>query len=116
MTSGIGEDAKLASLVAAHQNANDLLLSFVKNAESMHGILSYEQDDELRQCYERILTAKDSIESEIAASQPRTLTALAIKMRVAFYCDQLSQAQKGCLNEKILYPALRDLERLANTA
>ena len=110
------EDARLASLIVAYQNTNDLLLSFIRDAERQHGILSYELNDELRKHYERILEAKDVIEAEIVDFRPPSLTTLVTKMRIAFYCDHLSQAKIGCINEEILYPALGDLERLVDTS
>ena len=109
----IDEDARLADLITALQSTDNFLLSFIKDAEHMRGVLSYELNDDLRKHHERILAARDDIEAEIAMTRPKSLKALLTKMRMAFYCDHLSQAEHGCVNEEVLYPALCDLERLA---
>jgi hypothetical protein len=66
--------------------------------------------------YDRLVAHEDRVLAAIAWTAPDSVAGLAIKMRVATWCDDLAEAGAGEPMETVFLPALYDLKRLAAEA
>ena len=110
--SGAAEDeARIARLAARYRRASAALVDWVEAAERRHGTLAYERRPELRGRY-RALAARDRrCTRALARARPGSLRGVVLKLRPAFYCEDLREAEADC-DAEVLLAALGDLERL----
>ena len=105
-------DARIATLAARHRRTTTALVDWVIEAERRHGPFAHENRPEYRARYEALATLDRMATEALAKSRPASLRGLVLKLRPAFYCDTLYDAEPDC-DADILLAALHDLERLA---
>ncbi len=105
-------DARIATLAARHRRATTALVAWVTEAEHRHGPFAYETRPEYCARYEALATLDRLATEALARSRPASLRGLVLKLRPAFYCETLYDAEPDC-DADILLSALHDLERLA---
>ncbi len=112
---GAADDARIAVLAARYRRAAAALVDWVEAVERRHGPLAYERRPEYRQRYAALADLDRRCTEALARARPASLRGLVLKLRPAFYCDSLCEAEPDC-DADILMAALRDLERLAAAA
>ena len=105
-------DARIARLAARYRRAMADLLDWVEAAERRHGPLAYERLPAYRGRYEALVRLDRICTAELVRARPGSLRGLVLKLRPAFYCDSLYDAEPDC-DAEVLVAALHDLERLA---
>ena len=109
------DDARIAILAARYRRATAELVEWVEEAERWHGPFAYERRAEYRRRYDRLVSLDRLSTEALARARPASLRGLVLKLRPAFYCDSLYDAEPDC-DADILIAALHDLERLAEDA
>ena len=109
---GAAEDARIAVLAKDYRRAAAALVDWVEAAERRHGPLAYERQPAYRRRYAALADLDRRCTEALARARPASLRGLVLKLRPAFYCDSLCEAEPDC-DADILMAALRDLERLA---
>ena len=107
-------EARIALLAARYRRAAAALVDWVEAAEQRHGPLAYERRPEYRGRYAALAALDRRCTEALARARPASLRGLVLKLRPAFYCDSLYDAEPDC-DANILIAALHDLERLAGT-
>ncbi len=105
-------DARLTALARQYRQATADLTGWIAAVERRHGPGAYDARPELRRPYAALLAREDRALAALAAARPDSVRGLAIKLRAAFYCDDLRDAEPDHI-PTLLSPALGDLERLA---
>ena len=105
-------EARIALLGARYRRVTAALVDWVEAAERRHGPLAYERRPAYRRRYEALVRLDRACTAALARARPASLRGLVLKLRPAFYCDSLCEAEPDC-DADILMAALRDLERLA---
>lgn len=108
-------DARIAVLAARYRRVAAALVDWVEAVERRHGPLAYERRPEYRDRYAALAELDRRCTEALARAWPASLRGLVLKLRPAFYCDSLCEAEPDC-DADILMAALRDLERLAGAA
>ena len=104
-------DLRVAVLAERYQRASEAVIDLINEAERRHGPFAYQEPGHSGR-YHACLAFRERCTEALARTRPTSIQGLLLKMRSAFYCDSLHEADLDC-NEKILIPALRDLEHLA---
>ena len=111
--SGAAEDeARIARLAARYRRASAALVDWVEAAERRGGPLAYLRRPAWRGRYEALAARDRRCTEALARARPASLRGVVLKLRPAFYCDDLREAEADC-DADILLAALGDLERLA---
>ncbi len=105
-------DARIAFLAARYRRSMDALVDWIDFAEQRHGPLAYRERPEYRARYEELVAIDRLHTTALAQARPTSLRGLVLKLRPAFYCRTLYDAEPDC-DAAILVPALWDLEWLA---
>ena len=105
-------EARIALLAARYRRAAAALVDWIDEAERRHGPLAYERRPEYRGRYAALAALDRRCSEALARARPASLRGLVLKLRPAFYCDSLYDAEPDC-DASILIAALHDLERLA---
>ncbi len=105
-------EARIALLGARYRRVTAALVDWVEAAERRHGPLAYERRPAYRRRYEALVRLDRACTAALARARPASLRGLVLKLRPAFYCDSLYDAEPDC-DADILIAALHDLERLA---
>ena len=108
----LDDDLRIALLGARYRRVTAALVDWVEAAERRHGPLAYERRPAYRRRYEALVRLDRACTAALARARPASLRGLVLKLRPAFYCDSLCEAEPDC-DADILMAALRDLERLA---
>ncbi len=109
------DDARIAVLAARYRRATAELVHWVEAAERRHGPFAYERRAEYRGRYDALVVLDRLATEALARARPASLRGLVLKLRPAFYCESLYDAEPDC-DADILLAALHDLERLAAEA
>ena len=109
------DDARIAVLAAHYRQTTTALVDWIDEVERRHGPFAYEALPEYRGRYEALAALDQRCTEALARAWPATLHGLVLKLRPAFYCDSLYDAEPDC-DADILLAALHDLERLAAEA
>ena len=112
---GSDNDARIAVLAARYRRATAELVHWVEAAERRHGPFAYERRAEYRGRYDALVVLDRLATEALARARPASLRGLVLKLRPAFYCESLYDAEPDC-DADILIAALHDLERLAAEA
>ncbi len=102
----------MATLAGQYRRAVAETARWIAAVERRHGPCAYDERPELRRPYAALLAREDRVTAALADARPDGVTGLAVKLRAAFYCDDLCAAEPYH-NPTLLLPALGDLERLA---
>ena len=105
---------RLAALARQYGRAIDDLTDWIDLVETRYGPGAYDQRPDCQPRYAELIAREDRAVAQLAAARPESVAGLAVKLRAAFWCDDLRHATEDC-NPDILLPALADLERLAAT-
>jgi hypothetical protein len=116
LAAGATGDARLAILAADYRRTaagiDDLLDRFARR----YGPGAWPDSAPGEADYERLIAHEDRVLTALAGTSPDSVAGLAVKLRVATWCDDLAEARGGEPLETVFLPALRDLERLAAEA
>ena len=104
-------DARIAVLAARYRRASAALVDWVEAAELWGGPFAYETRDAWRGRYQALVARDRRCTRDLARARPASLRGVVLKLRPAFYCDDLRAAEADC-DAEILMAALGDLERL----
>ena len=108
---GAAADARIAVLAARYRRASAALVDWVEAAELWGGPFAYETRDAWRGRYQALVARDRRCTRDLARARPASLRGVVLKLRPAFYCDDLRAAEADC-DAEILMAALGDLERL----
>lgn len=107
-----GGDLRVAVLAERHRRATDAVIEMINEAERRHGPFAY-QEPAYNGRYHACLAFRKRCTEALAQAHPTSIRGAVFKLRSAFYCDSLYEADLDCNDETVLLPALHDLERLA---
>ena len=109
---GADDDVRIAALSARYRRANAALIDWIDATERRYGPLAYQNRPECRSRHDELAALERLATEALAQARPGGLEGLVLKLRPAFYCDTLYDAEPDC-NAELLIAALHDLERLA---
>ena len=109
---GTDSDAAVALLADRYRWVANALVDWIGEAERLHGPFAYEEHPAYTERYHELCALDDASIAALARARPATVRGLVLKLRPAFYCDSLYDAQTDC-DTAVWMSALRDLERLA---
>lgn len=105
-------DLQIAVLAGHHRRATDAVIDLINETERRYGPFAYEEPEHSRP-YHACLALRTRCTEALAQAHPTSIQGTVLKLRAAFYCDSLYEADLDCNDENILLTALQDLERLA---
>lgn len=101
-------DHHIALLAGHYRQAIDALTDWIDMAERRDGPFAYNEPEYSARYHQLIALEERCAE---ARARPAGIRGLVFKLRPAFHCDSLYRAKLDC-DERVLLPALHDLERL----